>query len=101
MLDPRTSCRSITLAKCLHHCRPLLIKYTKWSCFLHAALKMSMQEGSKDSSVQSAVSKVLRDQSFMSSILSSVSLAKCAFLNQYLLILPALRLVTTVTASGS
>ncbi|KAK8370609.1 hypothetical protein V6Z11_A01G186100 [Gossypium hirsutum] len=39
---------------------------------LAMALKMSMQEGSKDSSVQSAVSKVLRDQSFMSSILSSL-----------------------------
>ncbi|KAH1122649.1 hypothetical protein J1N35_005809 [Gossypium stocksii] len=33
---------------------------------------MSMQEGSKDSSVQSDVSKVLRDQSFMSSILFSL-----------------------------
>ncbi|KAG8503720.1 hypothetical protein CXB51_001711 [Gossypium anomalum] len=35
-------------------------------------LKKSMQEGSKDSSVQSDVSKVCRDQSFMSSILSSL-----------------------------
>ncbi|KAL4319721.1 hypothetical protein GQ457_18G018230 [Hibiscus cannabinus] len=39
---------------------------------LAMALQMSMQEGSKDSSVQSDVSKVLGDQSFMSSILSSL-----------------------------
>ncbi|PPR98451.1 hypothetical protein GOBAR_AA22226 [Gossypium barbadense] len=36
------------------------------------ALQMSMQDGSKDSSAQSDVSKVLGDQSFMSSILSSL-----------------------------
>ncbi|KAK8613721.1 hypothetical protein V6N13_101478 [Hibiscus sabdariffa] len=36
------------------------------------ALKMSMQDGSKDSSAPSDVSKVLGDQSFMSSILSSL-----------------------------
>ena len=40
-----------------------------------------MQDGSKDSSAQSDVSKVLGDQSFMSSILSSVSLVEFAFLN--------------------
>ncbi|XWS67747.1 hypothetical protein CRYUN_Cryun04dG0032100 [Craigia yunnanensis] len=36
------------------------------------ALQMSMQDSSKDSSAQSDVSKVLGDQSFMSSILSSL-----------------------------
>ncbi|GMJ06924.1 MULTIUBIQUITIN CHAIN BINDING PROTEIN 1, regulatory particle non-ATPase 10 [Hibiscus trionum] len=36
------------------------------------ALQMSMQDGSKDSSAPSDVSKVLGDQSFMSSILSSL-----------------------------
>ncbi|KAK8564354.1 hypothetical protein V6N13_005413 [Hibiscus sabdariffa] len=39
---------------------------------LAMALQMSMQEGSKDSSAPSDVSKVLGDQSFMSSILSSL-----------------------------
>ncbi|KAK6240775.1 von Willebrand factor [Theobroma cacao] len=39
---------------------------------LALALQMSMQESSKDSSAQSDVSKVLGDQSFMSSILSSL-----------------------------
>ncbi|KAK8625179.1 hypothetical protein V6N13_090055 [Hibiscus sabdariffa] len=39
---------------------------------LAMALQMSMQEGSNDSLVQSDVSKVLGDQSFMSSILSSL-----------------------------
>ncbi|KAK8582505.1 hypothetical protein V6N13_069282 [Hibiscus sabdariffa] len=39
---------------------------------LALALQMSMQEGSKDSSMQSDVSKVLGDQFFMSSILSSL-----------------------------
>ncbi|KAK8505851.1 hypothetical protein V6N13_080661 [Hibiscus sabdariffa] len=39
---------------------------------LALALQMSMQDGSKDSSAPSDVSKVLGDQSFMSSILSSL-----------------------------
>ncbi|XP_022763068.1 26S proteasome non-ATPase regulatory subunit 4 homolog [Durio zibethinus] len=39
---------------------------------LALALQMSMQDSSKDSSAQSDVSKVLGDQSFMSSILSSL-----------------------------
>ncbi|XVE67142.1 hypothetical protein DITRI_Ditri08aG0137000 [Diplodiscus trichospermus] len=39
---------------------------------LALALQMSMQESSKDSSAQSDVSKVLGDQSFMSSIITSL-----------------------------
>lgn len=39
---------------------------------LHAALQMSMQESAGEPSSQSDVSKVLEDQSFLSSILESV-----------------------------
>lgn len=44
----------------------------KFGYFLHAALQMSMQESAGEPSSQSDVSKVLEDQSFLSSILESV-----------------------------
>ena len=40
--------------------------------WLHAALQMSMQESAGEPSSQTDVSKVLEDQSFVSSILESV-----------------------------
>lgn len=47
---------------------------------LHAALQMSMQESTGEPSSQSDVSKVLEDQSFLSSILESVCVIEPVFL---------------------
>lgn len=49
--------------------------------YLAAALQMSMQESTSNPSSQADESKVLEDQSFVSSVLASVSLVESAFCN--------------------